>query len=136
MIPKKPTGEPTGHAGQLEQMFNIVGTSMMSDEFAGQLLAYLYVCGGGNEAVVHHPGLNAGIQIAQQKANLYGGHIPNADIVALIQKYTKELELAIKLLKGSGASEQTELPKMVPWLQDIYNRYNLDPGGRGKKAKK
>jgi hypothetical protein len=40
-------------ASQLEEAFNAVGASMMSDEFAGKLLAYVYVMGGGNEAFIH-----------------------------------------------------------------------------------
>lgn len=99
-------------AGQLEEAFNQIGASMMNNEFAAKLLAYLYVMGGGNEAVVLHQGLNAGIMIAQQKFNLKGGEIPSAEGVKLIQQYIKELEATM---------EDT------PWLQEIFTRYHLDP---------
>lgn len=98
-------------AKQLEEAFNQIGTSMMSNEFAAKLLAYVYVMGGGNEAVTLHQGLNAGIGIAQQKFNIIGGEIPNQEGVLLIQKYIKELEQNM---------EETE------WLEEIFKRYNLD----------
>lgn len=57
-------------AQQLEEAFNSVGSSMMSMNFAAKLLAYVYVMGGGNEAVVYNEALNAGIAIAAQKFNI------------------------------------------------------------------
>lgn len=47
----------------------------MENEFACKLLAYVYAMGGGNEAVVLHKELNAGIKEAQKMLNLYGGGI-------------------------------------------------------------
>lgn len=86
-------GNSYGLAGQFEEAFNQFGYSMMTDDFAAKLLAYVLQMGGGNEAVVTHYGLNAGIQIAQQKFNLYGGEVPNHDLLKLFQQYNKELEL-------------------------------------------
>ena len=100
-------------AAQLEQAFNQVGASMMGDEFAAKLLAYVYVMGGGNEAVCFHEGLHAGIRIAQQKFNLYGGEVPSVEGVRLLQKYIPELE-------------KKELH--CPWLSEIEKRYNLKMG--------
>lgn len=97
-------------AAQLEGAFNSIGCSMIPDDFAAKLLAYVYVMGGGNEAVVTHQGLNAGISIAQKKFNLYGGETPNSDGIKLIKHYTNELE---------------RLGLCTPWLWDIFKRYAL-----------
>lgn len=97
-------------AQQLEEAFNGIGSSMMSLNFAAKLLAYVYVRGGGNEAVTMHEGLNAGIAIAQQKFNIKGGERPDYKGVACIRAFINELER-----KGDN----------TPWLKDIYQRYNL-----------
>lgn len=108
-------------AGQLEQAFNNIGSSMMSDDFACKLLAYLYVMGGGNEAVTMHEGLNAGIAIAQQKLNIKGGEVPHARFIPIFQKRVAELEKDM---------EQTE------WLKEIYTRYDLKPSKGGMASGK
>lgn len=117
---KPAKGEPTHLAGQLEQAFSQIGFTMMSDEFAAKLLAYVYVMGGGNEAVVYHKSMNADIHIAQQKANLYGGSIPNLEMIPLINKYIKELEKSMD---------------SCPWLSEIFNKYKFIPPNTKKKKK-
>jgi hypothetical protein len=97
-------------ASQLEEAFNAVGASMMSDEFAGKLLAYVYVMGGGNEAVVYNEALNAGIAIAAQKFNIKGGEMPKAKSIPIVRAFIHELER-----KGED----------TPWLERIYSRYNI-----------
>jgi hypothetical protein len=97
-------------ASQLEAAFNSVGASMMTVNFAAKLLAYVYVMGGGNEAVVQHEGLNAGIAIAAQKFNIRGGEIPKAKFIPVIRAFIHELE---------------RLGDNTPWLNEIYSRYNL-----------
>lgn len=103
---------PSSLAGQLEEMFNTVGSSMMSADFAGKLLAFLYKYGGGMEAVTLHQGLNAGIMIAQEKFNIKGGSIPTQEGLIEIQKRVKELD-----------AEKEELS--CPWLWEVYLRYDL-----------
>lgn len=98
-------------AADLENAFNQIGDSMMRDDFAAKLLSYVYVMGGGNEAVTIHEGLHAGIRIAQEKFRLKGGEVPDANGVLLIQKYVYELE-------------RKELH--CPWLSEIEKRYNLN----------
>ena len=75
---------------QLEEAFNSIGASMMSTEFAAKLLAWTLKYGGGNEAVTMHGGLNAGIRIAQQKFNLFGGETPTLEGVQAFNKYHNE----------------------------------------------
>lgn len=72
-------------AQQLEEAFNSVGSSMMSMNFAAKLLAYVYVMGGGNEAVVYNEALNAGIAIAAQKFHIKGGSVPKAKSIPVIK---------------------------------------------------
>jgi hypothetical protein len=108
-------GEPYDLPGLMEQAMEQVGSTLMDDVFCAKLLAY--VCVLGPEVCVSHKGLNAGIQIAQQKANLYGGYIPKAEMLPLIQKYIREL---------NEGGEKT------PWLQEIYNRYELYPASGTK----
>lgn len=97
-------------AQQLEEAFNQVGSSMMSMNFAAKLLAYVYVMGGGNEAVVYNEGMNAGIAIASQKFKIKGGEIPEARAIPVIRAFIKELER-----EGDN----------TPWLKEIFNRYNI-----------
>src|SRR3954470_15976228 len=108
---KQQAGEPYDLPGMMEQAFEQIGSTMMDDVFAAKLLAYVYVI--GPEVCVSHKGLNAGIQIAQQKAMLFGGHVPRQQILPLIRKYVDELE--------------QDLEKTT-WLQEIYHRYGLYPG--------
>ena len=104
----------------MEEAFNLIGESMMKTEFAAKMLAYLYVCGGGNEAVVLHEGLNAGMGIASQKFHIKGGEVPDMEGVVLIQQYIKELEAAEK-----NKDFQTNPVVYVPWLKEIFDRYHL-----------
>ncbi len=97
-------------AQQLEEAFNQVGSSMMSMNFAAKLLAYVYVMGGGNEAVVYNEALNAGIAIASQKFHINGGEVPEARAIPVIRAFIKELER-----EGDN----------TPWLQQIFTRYNI-----------
>lgn len=95
---------------QLENALNEIGCSMMSDDFAAKLLAFVLVMGGEYEEVTHHKGLNAGIQIAQRKFNIYGGEIPYNTGCHLIGKYSVEL---------ADKWTQTE------WLNEIARKYDL-----------
>lgn len=95
-------------AVQMEEAFNSVGASMMSDDFASKLLAWLYVDGGSRECVTHHHGLIAGIGIAQQKFNIQGGEKPSPKGVALIQQRISEL------ISGDRS-----------WVSEIEKRYNI-----------
>ena len=97
-------------AQQLEEAFNQVGSSMMSMNFAAKLLAYVYVMGGGNEAVVYNEAMNAGIAIASQKFKIKAGEIPEAKAIPVIRAFIKELER-----EGDN----------TPCLKEIFNRYNI-----------
>ena len=108
-------------AGQLEEAFNKLGGSMMSNDFAAKLLAWLYMFGGGNEAVTLHQGLNSGIAIAQEKFKIKGGCVPDTEGVILINKYIKELEVSLD---------------DTVWIKEIFDRYGLVDGRELKEKKK
>lgn len=133
---KPATGEPTHLAAMMQQAFEQIGMSMMSDDFAAKVLAFVYIF--GSELCVLHEGLNAGIMIAQQKANLYGGNIPNATMLPLIQQRIKELEWAFKIEKMSREEYIEAVPGLiegVSWMHEIYDRYQLQSPGRVKQSK-
>ena len=102
-------------AGQLEEAFSSVGASLMPAEFAAKLLAYLYVMGGGNEAVTLNAALNAGLRIAQEKFKLKGGEAPDRTGIVLIKKYIAELERSYDPDQGYQAE----------WLDEISIRYSI-----------
>jgi len=95
---------------QLEGAFSQIGLSMMSDDFAAKLLAYVYVMGGGNEAVAMNPAMIASIGMAQQKFNILGGKIPNEKGISLLRERIRELETGM---------DKTE------WLNEIFKRYGF-----------
>jgi hypothetical protein len=107
-------------AREMEAAFNSIGVSMMSDDFAAKLLAYVSVMGGGNEAVVTNKKLLAGIGIAQQKFNIKGGEVPDANGITLFQKYVAELETYIKESKEPFADDF--------WLKEVFDRYDFKWG--------
>jgi hypothetical protein len=118
-------------AAQLEQMFNKVGSSMMSDDFCAKLLAFTYHF--NTELVVLHKGLNAGIMIAQEKANMKGGCVPDPVIVREFNRYMLDLEKGEEEEKEKGKDAYL---KHAPWLQEIYDRYELENYYSTRKPKK
>ncbi len=94
-----------------ERSFNkLFGLSMYSDDFACKLLAFCYTFGGLMEAVVVHPGLNFAIRCSQEKLNIKGGEIPNAELMPLLHQYINEI-------CDNGSK--------TPWLKEIADRYKL-----------
>jgi len=79
--------EKIDYIRSVEQAFNQFGMSMMSDDFASKLLATLYIFGGVNSIYTMNNRLVNGILIAQQKFNIKGGEIPNADGIILKKIY-------------------------------------------------
>jgi hypothetical protein len=76
----------------LDEAFRSIGMNMLSDDLCCKLLAYTYVMGGGNEAVVYNVKMNTDIKIAQDRLNLHGGEVPNQELLPLLQQRIKELE--------------------------------------------
>jgi len=97
-------------AQDIQSAFMSIGHSAINADFACKLLAYTYVMGGGNKAVVLNPAMNAGIGMATQLLNLKGGEIPNADLLPNLQQRIAELE---------------EDMENTAWLPEIGERYHL-----------
>lgn len=117
-------------ANDFEQAFNQIGLSMMPNDFAAQLLSYVYVLGGSNEHVVMNEGLNAGIQIAQRKFNIFGGCVPSEIGILLIQKYSRDLEIYEMFLRNDKKLSNClytieRINEVAGWCYDIEKRYNF-----------
>src|ERR1035437_7990190 len=93
-----------------ENAFNSIGYSIMKDEDACKLLAWLLEYGSCHEDVVHNPNLNADIRIAQKKLNIYGGEVPNIELLSMFQNYIKEI-------KKTGIKTE--------WIIGIFKKYNI-----------
>ena len=97
------------------EAFERIGVRMPSDEHCAKLLAWLYAYGGGVEAVVYNKKLNADIFIAQKRANLNGGEMPNLQFFRIMQKYLLEAEQIMKMNKRTDPA----------WVFEIHAYYNL-----------
>ena len=97
-------GDNMNSLTDLESAFNSVGQSMISEDFAYKILAYLQTWGGGNSIVVDK--MYYMISLAQKKFNIYGGSIPKLDIKKF-DTYKEEW--------GKG--------KKCKWLKEFTNRY-------------
>ena len=64
--------------------------SSISTDKCCKILAWVYVYGGGNAAVIEGTFHNA-ILYAQARANIAGGERPDGDCVKMIQRYVKSI---------------------------------------------
>jgi hypothetical protein len=63
---------------------------IISDEHCCKLLAWVYSC--DSEMATRNFILNEHIKYAQKRLNLYGGEIPNKELLPMLQKYVKEID--------------------------------------------
>ena len=126
--------EAYNFAQEIEASFNEFGRSTMTDDFAAKLLAFVFVMGGGNEEVTHHPGLVWGIATAQKKFKLCGGEIPDAKGMKLITSRVAELMNVAELMKKLRGDYSIKWND-VPWLKEISERYGLNNELRLHKGK-
>lgn len=99
---------------QMEEMLNQIGSSLYSEEFACELLAWFHVFGGNNEAVVLNKGLNSALMTCSKKLNIEGGETPKPELMILWRKKAEELQGCVQ--NGYFFPE---------WMIKICNRYNL-----------
>ena len=92
------------------------GLKIITDDFCCQLLAWLLCLGGGIEDTVLGSRLNADLNEAQQRLNLYGGERADALLIPLLKDYKSELDCYL-----SGLTPKPE------WVKQIENQYNLRP---------
>lgn len=119
-----------------------IGIKILSDEFCCELIAWLYIFGGGCEDVVVNYKLNTDIQTSQTRLNLFGGEIPNQELHPIAVDKIRELELfdkayrkaqSTKELKGIFPESEDyknaviEYPEPPAWLIAIFKKYNIKP---------
>ena len=100
-------------AQELETMYNAVGYSLMSDDFACKLAACCLVLAPYDAEISTHDGVIVGLGFASKKLGIMGYGNPNLELLPVWQKYLKELR------EKQGACE---------WLQEIADRYDLKVG--------
>lgn len=100
------------------------GIKIISDERCCQLLAWLLVYGGGNEAVVCNYKLNADIRTAQKRLNVFGGESPNTELLPLLKSYVDQLQ---PLLRVGCEAVTFEHPE---WVVELCSYYGLYPPSR------
>jgi hypothetical protein len=89
---------------------------MFSDDFCCKLLAWVFIFGGGNEAITLNKVMRESIFVAQKRLNLLGGEVPNAELLPLLQKYIRQAEY-----HENGIEE-------CAWVNtEINKRYALSP---------
>ncbi len=87
----------------------------ISDDTCCKLMAITYVFGGANEAFTHNTKLVSDIKYAQKRMNLFGGEIPNADLLPKYQAYTKELQ------PNGWFGDEVK----CDWAVELMSRYNI-----------
>lgn len=88
------------------------GISALSDDDCCRLLAWMYHDRGSNEAPVQNWALGRDIKVAQQRLNIYGGQIPNGELIGRFQEFCQELE------------QPGDKPE---WFIDIERKYKVNP---------
>lgn len=97
----------------IEEAFEKIGCEMypMTDDDCSKLLAWLNEFGWLNEAVISNMVLNCRIIKAQNRFNLFGGEIPNGELILLLHQRINEL-------KKTGLKTE--------WLKDMYIKFKID----------
>ena len=67
------------------------GIPIISSDKCCQLLAWVYVYGGGHEQVVMDERLSNAILYAKQRLNFNGGEIPNRELTPIMIQYIKSV---------------------------------------------
>jgi hypothetical protein len=95
---------------QWYRAFESIGIKILSDDFCCQLLAWLNVYGGNTEDVNLNIKLRTDIFEAQKRLNLYGGELPNAELLPKLQDFIKSL------------SDYNNPPE---WVKELEKKYGL-----------
>jgi len=81
------------HSIMTEQLYEAckgVGIKVYSDDECCRAMAWLLIYGGGNENVLSGSIFQV-IKCAQSRLNLFGGELPNAELVPIFQEYFKSV---------------------------------------------
>lgn len=74
------------------EAFENIGLKPMSDDTCCRLLAILQVYGDGNEIFTHHIKFLEDVKYAQRRCNLFGGEVPNLELIDDLKYYIVQLE--------------------------------------------
>ena len=93
--PMREDGLPLFHKDfrrQWNESCKEAGLVSIGKDTAAKLLAIVYVLGGEREAFTHNEKLKADLEYIQDVYGIYGGKIPDQEVVELVKSYTKQLE--------------------------------------------
>jgi hypothetical protein len=103
----------------IEQLYataESAGIKIVSDDTCCQLLAWLYIYGGGSEEVVVNGRQRNLFLQAQRRLNLFGGELPNGELILVLQGYVKSV---------------TDFSNPPGWVTELEKKYGIKPH-RGK----
>jgi hypothetical protein len=95
---------------QLHRTAENAGFRIISDDHCCRLLAWLLVYGGGREEVVFNDVLRTNIFEAQRRLNIFGGEIPQTELMVNMQEYVKSIE---------------DVDNPPEWALELEKRYGL-----------
>jgi hypothetical protein len=75
------------------------GIPIISGDECCQLLAWVYIYGGGHEQCVMDERLCNAILYAQQRLNINGGEVPDLELLPVLQGYIKSIEENVRTYK-------------------------------------
>lgn len=101
-----------------------VGLPIVSMDKCCQLLAWLYVYGGGNEATVFNAKFRYAVLYAQHRMNLFGGETPNGEWLPVLQEYIKEAESDCDRRMAARRDDEKYITTLS-WIKDIEKTYNI-----------
>ncbi len=104
---------------QLLEACEETGIKMLSDDYCCQLLAVVDVF--GNEDMVFQGMIAEDIEAAQKRVNIFGGAVPNAELVAKVKYYIDELNEALHKAHEKIFNDKSSM--MPEWVQPIEARY-------------
>jgi hypothetical protein len=82
------------------------------------VLAWVYVYGGGHEAVIYNERLCGAILAAQKRLNIFGSEKPNAELAFKMVEYIKSI---------------TDFDSPPKWVVELEQKFNIKPYRRSKK---
>ena len=85
-----------------------IGASSLTDDDCCQLLAWMHYDRGATEFLDNFA-LVKDIKVAQQRLNIYGGEVPNVNLIEKFNEFCKELDQDVK----------------PGWFIEIEKKYNL-----------
>ena len=95
------------------------GMPIISGDECCQLLAWLYIYGGGNEQCVVDERLRNAIFYAQQRLNINGGEVPDLELLPVLQGYIKSIEERVVDKKHLNYNDPPE------WVLALEKKWNI-----------